>query len=50
MRPDGWREAAGAYGEDGVTKSIADVTGPETLLTVRAYKQAVKAAAKQPSS
>jgi hypothetical protein len=46
VRPKGWREAAGAYGEDGALKSIADVTGPETLQQVRAYKQSVKAAAK----
>jgi uncharacterized HhH-GPD family protein len=46
VRPNGWREAAGAYGEDGVLKSVADVTGPETLQQVRAYKQSVKAAAK----
>jgi uncharacterized HhH-GPD family protein len=44
--PAGWREAAGAYGEEGALRSIADVTGPETLLEVRAYKQSVKAAAK----
>jgi len=42
----GWREAAGAYGEDGSLRSIADVTGPETLQQVRAYKQQMKAAAK----
>lgn len=46
VRPEGWREAAGAYGEDGVTRSVADVTGPETLLQVRATKQAAKQAAK----
>ncbi len=46
VRPSGWREAAGAYGEDGVLKSVADVTGPETLQQVRAHKQSVKAAAK----
>jgi len=45
VRPKGWREAAGAYGEDGF-RSIADVTGPEALLKVRAYKQEKKAAAK----
>ena len=45
VTPDGWREAAGAYGEDG-HRSVADVTSPETLLEVRAYKQSVKAAAK----
>jgi uncharacterized HhH-GPD family protein len=47
VRPDGWREAAGAYGEEGSLRSVADVTSPETLLQVRAYKQSVKAAAKQ---
>ena len=46
VQPQGWREAAGAYGEDGALKSVADVTGPETLQQVRAYKQSVKAAAK----
>ena len=46
VQPPGWREAAGAYGEDGALKSVADVTGPETLQQVRAYKQSVKAAAK----
>jgi uncharacterized HhH-GPD family protein len=42
----GWREAAGAYGEEGALRSIADVTGPESLQQVRAYKQEMKAAAK----
>jgi uncharacterized HhH-GPD family protein len=46
VRPSGWREAAGAYGEDGALKSVADVTGPETLRQVRGHKQSVKAAAK----
>lgn len=46
VRPRGWREAAGAYGEDGNFRSIADVRSPETLRKVRAYKQSVKAAAK----
>jgi uncharacterized HhH-GPD family protein len=46
VRPKGWREAAGAYGEDKVFKSIADVTGPDALLKVREYKQSMKAAAK----
>ena len=45
VTPEGWREAAGAYGEDG-RRSVADVTSPETLLEVRAHKQSVKAAAK----
>lgn len=46
VRPRGWREAAGSYGLDGVYESVADVTGPESLLKVRAYKKAVKAAAR----
>jgi uncharacterized HhH-GPD family protein len=46
VRPEGWREAAGGYGEDGVFKSVADVTGQEALDKVRAYKKEVKAAAK----
>lgn len=43
---DGWREVTGGYGEDGSFRSVADVTGPEALLKVRAYKQEMKAAAK----
>lgn len=46
VRPTGWREAAGPYGEEGSLRSVADVTSPETLLDVRAYKQAAKAEAK----
>jgi uncharacterized HhH-GPD family protein len=46
VQPVGWREAAGPYGEDGSTRSIADVTGPESLAAVRAYKQKQKAKAK----
>ncbi|MFF4246155.1 HhH-GPD-type base excision DNA repair protein [Streptomyces sp. NPDC001822] len=46
VRPTGWREAAGAYGEQGAHRSVADITGPESLSEVRAYKQQAKAAAK----
>ena len=46
ITPDGWREAAGGYGEDGVFKSVADVVSPATLGKVREYKQAQKAARK----
>ncbi|GAA3227773.1 Fe-S cluster assembly protein HesB [Streptomyces sp. XM83C] len=46
VRPKGWREAAGAYGESGSHRSVADITGPESLTKVRAYKQEMKAAAK----
>ncbi|MFF5898352.1 HhH-GPD-type base excision DNA repair protein [Streptomyces argenteolus] len=46
VRPAGWREAAGAYGEEGSHRSVADITGPESLAEVRAYKQQAKAAAR----
>ena len=44
VRPPGWQEAAGAYGEPGSRRSVADVTGPDTLAEVRAFKQAAKRA------
>jgi len=46
VRPEGWRETAGAYGEEGSRRSVADVTSKETLLEVRAFKQEQKRAAK----
>ncbi|WP_435284531.1 HhH-GPD-type base excision DNA repair protein [Streptomyces koelreuteriae] len=46
VRPEGWREAAGAYGEPQSFRSVADITGPESLVKVRAHKQEMKAAAK----
>ncbi|MEV7281751.1 HhH-GPD-type base excision DNA repair protein [Streptomyces sp. NPDC093111] len=46
VRPKGWREAAGAYGEASCYRSAADITGPESLAKVRAHKQEMKAAAK----
>jgi uncharacterized HhH-GPD family protein len=46
VTPEGWREAAGAYGEEGSFRSVADITGPESLDKVRAYKQEVNRAAK----
>ena len=46
VQPKGWREAAGGYGEKGSTRSVADVTGPESLLAVREFKKQAKAAAK----
>jgi uncharacterized HhH-GPD family protein len=47
VQPIGWREAAGSYGDDGSLRSIADVTSRESLLQVRAHKQAMKAEAKK---
>ncbi|WP_455353090.1 HhH-GPD-type base excision DNA repair protein [Streptomyces sp. SYSU K217416] len=46
VQPPGWREAAGPYGEQGSYRSAADITGPESLAKVRAYKQEAKRAAK----
>nr|WP_218859465.1 HhH-GPD-type base excision DNA repair protein [Petropleomorpha daqingensis] len=46
VTPPGWREAAGAYGEDGSRRSVADITGPESLAEVRRFKQEQKQAAK----
>jgi len=44
--PEGWREAAGVYGEEGSLRSVADITDAQSLTKVREYKQAMKAAAK----
>ncbi|WP_327709913.1 Fe-S cluster assembly protein HesB [Streptomyces sp. NBC_00464] len=46
VRPPGWQEAAGPYGEPGSHRSVADITGPESLAEVRAFKQEAKQAAK----
>lgn len=46
VQPEGWREAAGAYGEDGTFRSVADVTDVASLEQVRAFKKQQKAAAK----
>ncbi|MBF6465364.1 Fe-S cluster assembly protein HesB [Nocardia beijingensis] len=46
VRPDGWRAAAGAYGDEGSRRSVADVTDAESLAQVREFKKQAKAAAK----
>ncbi len=46
VTPDGWRKAAGAYGDEGSRRSIADVVDGKSLLEVREFKKAAKAAAK----
>ncbi|MEU5940066.1 HhH-GPD-type base excision DNA repair protein [Micromonospora sp. NPDC047548] len=46
VRPEGWREAAGGYGEPEAYRSVADITDPESLRRVREFKQAAKAAAR----
>lgn len=44
--PKGWERSSTPYSKAGTTMSIADVTGPDSLLAVRAWKQAKKAALK----
>lgn len=46
VQPAGWREAAGAYGNEGEFRSVADVVDAESLQKVRAFKKQAKAAAK----
>ena len=45
VRPDGWHEAAGAFGDD-TPRSVADIDGPESLAKVREWKKAQKAKGK----
>lgn len=46
VQPLGWQEAAGEYGEEGVHRSVADITDADSLTQVREYKKQQKAAAK----
>jgi uncharacterized HhH-GPD family protein len=45
VAPTGWEEAAGKFA-DGIPRSVADITGPESLAKVREWKKAQKAAKK----
>jgi uncharacterized HhH-GPD family protein len=45
ITPEGWRQAAGKFGDD-TPRSVADITGPESLAKVRDWKRAQKAANK----
>lgn len=47
VTPEGWREAAGHYGEENSRRSVADVVDQKSLLEVRDFKKAAKAAAKK---
>jgi uncharacterized HhH-GPD family protein len=47
VQPDGWREAAGSYGDEGSRRSIADVVDADSLAEVREFKRQAKAAAKK---
>jgi uncharacterized HhH-GPD family protein len=42
VRPDGWREAAGHFGEAGSHYSVADISDADSLIRVRSYKKAIK--------
>jgi uncharacterized HhH-GPD family protein len=44
VRPEGWREAAGTFGEEGVHRSVADITDAGSLQEVRQFKKQLKAA------
>jgi uncharacterized HhH-GPD family protein len=46
VRPEGWREAAGHFGEEGSHYSVADIVDDDSLAAVRAHKKDMKAAAK----
>ncbi len=46
VRPTGWREAAGAYGDTDSHRSVADVIDAASLQKVRAFKKEQKAAAR----
>lgn len=46
VQPEGWREAAGHYGEESSHRSVADIVDEGSLAQVRTYKQQMKAAAK----
>lgn len=43
VQPAGWKKAAGVF-SDSHPRTVADITSPETLLKVRAWKKAEKAA------
>jgi uncharacterized HhH-GPD family protein len=50
VQPEGWREAAGRFGEEGSHYSVADIIDDDSLAAVRAHKKDMKAAAKAQSA
>lgn len=50
VQPEGWREAAGHFGEAGSHYSVADIVDDDSLARVRAHKKDIKAAAKARSA
>jgi uncharacterized HhH-GPD family protein len=49
ITPEGWRDAAGYYGEPGTFRSVADIVDYDSLQKVRETKKSVKAAKKEMS-
>ena len=49
ITPDGWRVAAGYYGEPDTFRSVADIVDSDSLQKVRETKKSVKAAKKEMS-
>ncbi|MGH3446769.1 MAG: HhH-GPD-type base excision DNA repair protein [Nocardioidaceae bacterium] len=47
VQPPGWREAAGAYAEEGAYRSVADVRDEISLEKVRSFKKQQKAKTKR---
>jgi len=50
VRPKGWREAAGEFGDAKTHRSVADITDGKSLEKVRSYKKQMKARAKAQAS
>ncbi len=50
ITPDGWRVAAGYYGEPDTFRSVADIVDSDSLQKVRETKKSVKAAKKASAS
>jgi uncharacterized HhH-GPD family protein len=50
VQPDGWREAAGHFGEAGSHYSVADISDDASLAAVRSYKKAMKQKQKAPAA
>jgi uncharacterized HhH-GPD family protein len=46
IHPDGWADVSAPYGETGSFRSVADIVDEASLIKVREYKKAMKAAAK----
>jgi uncharacterized HhH-GPD family protein len=46
VHPNGWADVSAPYGETGSFRSVADIVDEASLLKVRDYKKAMKAAAK----